>query len=68
MFSVWETDFKVQLGEKTHKKMFTKNNNEMRLILPNIKIYYCRIKHGMGLDTKIVEKSRNLKIPWCVYM
>lgn len=48
--------------------MFTKNNDEMRLILPNIKIYYCRIKNGMGLDTKIVEKSRNLKIPWCVYM
>lgn len=51
--------------------MLTKNNNEMRLILLNINIYYYSIKNGMVLDTRIdrsVEKNRNLKIPVCVYM
>lgn len=50
--------------------MLTKNNNEMRIILPNINIYYYNIKNGMVLDTRIdrsVEKSRNLKIPVYVY-
>lgn len=50
--------------------MLRKNSNEMRLILPNINIYYYSIKNGMVLDTRIdrsVEKSRNLKIPVCVY-
>lgn len=51
--------------------MLTKNNNEMRIILPNINIYYYNIKNGMVLDTRIdrsVEKSRNLKIPVYVYI
>lgn len=42
----------------------------MRIILPNINIYYYNIKNGMVLDTRIdrsVEKSRNLKIPVYVY-
>lgn len=45
------------------------NNNEMRHILPNIKIYYYSIENGMVPDTRIdrtVKKCRNLKLPVCV--